>query len=478
MIRVRLKPAMLITALFALGLFLVPNGVFAATKNARQPEVKIYNRSATTTRATFSAFAESYRGGATVAVGDVNGDGVGEIIAGAGPGGGPHVRVFKADGTVLTQFFAYEKNYRGGVKVAACDFDNDGIDEILVGTGQGGAPQIRVLTWWGDAKFTPGFYPFARKFRGGVNVACGDVTGDGLADIVVGVGIGADPHVRVFDRYGKPLGIEIYPYADRDRGGVSVAVGNVDGGKEAEIVTAIYRFGRSLVKVYRADAKDTIVGQFEGWSEGVQGGFHVAAGNLDSDPNDEILVALASGGGPQVRAFEAYGKALPQNFFPYESGFRGGVNAAIGDTDGDGADEIVTAPGRNTIVGSAKYQKYIEVRLDEQRLYAYENGLIARTFLISSGIAKYPTPEGAFAVQAKIPIKDYEWSYGPDHPDNYDIKDVKWNLRFTSGYYLHYAFWHNNFGRRMSHGCININLQNSEWIYNWADVGTPVIVKQ
>ena len=210
----------------------------------------------------------------------------------------------------------------------------------------------------------------------------------------------------------------------------------------------------------------------------MQGGFHVAAGNVDSDANDEVLVALASGGGPQVRAFEAYGKPLSQNFFPYESAFRGGVNAAVGDVNGDGVEEIVTAPGRNTIEGSTKYQKYIEVRLGEQRLYAYENGVIAKTFLVSTGIVKYPTPEGTFAVQAKIPIKDYEWSYGPDHPDNYDIKDVKWNLRFTTGYYLHYAFWHNNFGRRMSHGCVNINRENSEWIYNWADVGTPVIIKQ
>lgn len=453
-----------------------PNASSAADVNSRAPEIKIFSGGGTLQNS-FFGFSEKFRGGASVAVGDVTGDGTNEIILGAGPGGGPQVRVFQPNGTELSNFFAYGKTFKGGVKVAACDFDGDGMAEIVVSPGQGGSPQVRVLAMDGTAKFTPGFYPFAKSFKGGVNVACGDVTGDGSPEIVLGVGIGAEPKVKVLDRAGGTTGIELTPFADRDKGGVSVAVGNVDGGAASEIITSIYRFGRSLVKVYRADANRSIVGQFEGWPEDVQGGFHAAAGDLDRDGVDEVVVALASGGGPRVRGFEAYGKALSTNFLAYEGDFRGGVNVAVGDVTGDGADDIVTAPSRNTIQGRTSYQKYIEVKLDEQRLYAYENGVIVKTFLISSGIAKYPTPTGNFSVLAKVFEKDYEWSYGPDHPDNYDIKNVKWNLRFKPNYYLHYAFWHNNFGRRMSHGCVNINRANSEWIYNWADVGTPVIVR-
>ncbi|EKD78848.1 MAG: ErfK/YbiS/YcfS/YnhG family, partial [uncultured bacterium] len=107
-----------------------------------------------------------------------------------------------------------------------------------------------------------------------------------------------------------------------------------------------------------------------------------------------------------------------------------------------------------------------------------EYGELVREFLVSTGVTKYPTTLGEFSVRKKIYMMDYRWEYGPDHPDNYDIKDVKWNLSFNPAdhQYLHYAYWHNNFGHRMSHGCVNINATNSEWLYNWANVGDPVIV--
>lgn len=463
-----MRKALIFCALLILS---VP-AVSRAATDYRAPEVRIFDGATAAEQGSFLAFSEAFHGGASVAVGD------GFIVAGAGPGGGPEVRVFSAAGTLLGTFDAYDQDYTRGVKVALCDLDGDGREEIVTGTNLGGSPQIRTFSQEGAPVFTPGFFAFSRKFTGGVTIACGDVDGNGTNDIIAGSGVGQRPKVRIFDRYGVASDIEIWPFASTDKGGVSVAVANVDGGAASEIVTAIYRFGRSIVKTYRADARHSIVGQFEGWAESVQGGFHVAAGDLDDDGRDEILVAVANGSTPHVRAFEAYGKLLPQNFFAYERSFRGGVNIAVGDVDGDGEPEIVTAPSKNTVQGSTKYQKYIEVIIDEQRLYAYENGRVTKTFLVSTGVVKYPTPLGTFAVTAKIAKKDYEWTYGVDHPDNYDIKDVPWNLRFAPTYYLHNAFWHNNFGHRMSHGCVNINLENSKWVYDWADVGTPVIIRE
>lgn len=458
--------------LFSAVLVLFAPTVSHAAADYRAPNVRVFDGSSVVEKGTFLAFPKSFRGGASVAAGD------GVIVAGAGPGGGPEVRIFSSAGTLLGTFDAYDASYRWGVKVVLCDLDNDGHAEIVTGTNQGGTPHVRTFTQAGQPIFTPGFFAFKKTDTGGISVACGDVDGNGMRDIVVGSGVGQEPSVRVFDRYGKTSDVVITPFAPTDKGGVAVAVANVDGGASSEIVTAIDRFGRSIVKTYRANASRTIIGQFEGWPESVQGGFHLAAGDLDRDGRDEILVSIGNGSTPHVRAFEAYGKALPQNFFAYEQTFLGGVNIAIGDVDGDGEPEIVTAPSRNTVQGSVKYQKYIEVRLDEQRLYAYENGRVVKTFLVSTGIAKYPTPLGMYAVLAKIQKKDYTWTYGPDNPDNYDIKDVEWNLRFAPSLYLHYAFWHNNFGHRMSHGCVNINLENSKWVYGWADVGTPVIIKE
>lgn len=452
----------------------VATPVFAARERAT--DVKIFDGAKTTLLRSFDVFPGSTNG-ATIAVADTTGDGKAEIIVGSGEGSKPLVKVVSADGTMLAQFSPYQDEIRGGVRVAACDFDNDGIAEVVTGTGLKGAPLVRTFSADGTAKFTPGFYAFDKNFHGGVNVACGDVNGDGANEIVAGVGVGASPLVKVFDRGGKDKQLDIIPYADRDRGGVSVAVANTDGGKESEIITAIYRFGRSRIKVYKTDAFRTIVKEFEGWPETVQGGIELSGGDVTGDGKADVLAAIGNGDTPQILSFTGKGRRLPQNFFAYEKEFSGGVRVAIGDINGDGKNEIVTTPGKNAVQGSTDYQKYIEVRLDEQRLYAYENGFLKKTFLVSTGIKKYPTPPGNYAVLAKIPKKDYEWSYGDENPDNYDIKDVPWNLRFDAHLYLHDAFWHNNFGRPMSHGCVNINLENSIWLYNWADVGIPVIVK-
>jgi lipoprotein-anchoring transpeptidase ErfK/SrfK len=116
----------------------------------------------------------------------------------------------------------------------------------------------------------------------------------------------------------------------------------------------------------------------------------------------------------------------------------------------------------------------IVVDISEQRLTAYENDVAVHTFLISSGTYSFPTPLGSTTVTAKIPVHRYTWSYGPNNPNNYDLPGVKWNLRFRQNYYIHSAYWHNSFGRRMSHGCINVDMKNAEWIYNWAEVGAVV----
>lgn len=466
--------ALLITILaVSVALFHVQT-VFAADE--RSTDLKIYTTSPVQFNDSFALFAKSLKNGATIAVGDLDGDGMPSIIVGNGPGGEPKVRVFTVDGTLQTQFLAYSTGVRGGVKVASCDLDNDGKAEIITGTGEKSSPQVRTFDGAGNPVFTPGFYAFSKSSRGGVNVACGDVTGGGKKDIVVGSGIGALPKVKVFDRYGNDKDLDITPYAARDKGGVSVAIGNVDGGKSSEIITGIYRFGRSRVKVYRANAARTVLAEFEGWPESVQGGFNIAAGDFNNDKRDDIAVSIASGDKPQVRLFSGLGTPLTTAFTVFEKDFTGGVNVAAGDLNADGKAELLVAPGKYTVQGNTLYRKYIEVRLDEQRLYAYEKGKVIKTFLISSGIKKYPTPPGTYTVNAKIAKKDYEWSYGENNPDNYDIKDVPWNLRFAEHLYLHDAFWHNNFGHVMSHGCININLVNSKWLYNWADVGTPVMV--
>ena len=114
--------------------------------------------------------------------------------------------------------------------------------------------------------------------------------------------------------------------------------------------------------------------------------------------------------------------------------------------------------------------KRIEVDLSDQRLTYFYEGEQVGSFLISSGLAGTPTPVGTFYIQAKRPFVDYIGT-------NYSYLKTKWNLQFKPRYYIHGAFWHNNFGTPMSHGCVNVSYANMESLYAFTDLGTPVIIR-
>ena len=143
----------------------------------------------------FPAFEPSFAGGVRVATADVTGDGVPDVVVGAGYGGGPAVKVFSgADGSLAASFFAFEPSFRSGVNIAAADLDGDGVAEIVVGAGDGGGPAVAVYHG-GDFVELSRFFAYEPSFRGGVNVAAGDVAGVGPA-VVTGAGVGGGPVVR------------------------------------------------------------------------------------------------------------------------------------------------------------------------------------------------------------------------------------------------------------------------------------------
>ena len=119
-------------------------------------------------------------------------------------------------------------------------------------------------------------------------------------------------------------------------------------------------------------------------------------------------------------------------------------------------------------------QKTIVVSLDNQTLAYYEGDQLIKEFKISSGLPATPTPVGEFEVLEKKPVVNY---VGP----GYNLPNTKWNLMFkydpNGSYYIHGAYWHNKFGQPMSHGCVNVSYANMEALYNWADVGTKIIIK-
>lgn len=186
-------------------------------------------------KASFRPYGDRYALPVNFAVGDLEGDGRAEIVTGGAAGGGPHVRVFNADGVLINPgFFAYDPRFRGGVRVALGDLYGTGRDVIIVGAGLSGGPHVRVFAKNGRL-LDPGFFAYDPSFRGGVSVAAGDVDGDGRDEIVTGAGPGGAPHVRVFRGNGAPIGRGFFAGERSSTGGVDVAAFDADGDGQDEI---------------------------------------------------------------------------------------------------------------------------------------------------------------------------------------------------------------------------------------------------
>lgn len=114
-------------------------------------------------------------------------------------------------------------------------------------------------------------------------------------------------------------------------------------------------------------------------------------------------------------------------------------------------------------------ERWIDVDLSEQMVYAFEGDLIVNSFLVSTGTWRHPTVTGQFHIYVKYLYTDMA---GP----GYYLPDVPYTMYFYQGYGLHGTYWHSNFGTPMSHGCINLTIPDSEWLYYWAHVGTLVFI--
>ncbi len=112
----------------------------------------------------------------------------------------------------------------------------------------------------------------------------------------------------------------------------------------------------------------------------------------------------------------------------------------------------------------------IIVDISDSRIYAYEDGRLVRSVLASTGLPATPTVKGNFKVQRKY---EAQLMSGP----GYYLPNVQWIMYFYAGYAIHGTYWHNNFGQPMSHGCVNLPNDEALWFYEWATVGTPVLVQ-
>ncbi|WP_293129598.1 L,D-transpeptidase [Microcoleus sp. bin38.metabat.b11b12b14.051] len=114
-------------------------------------------------------------------------------------------------------------------------------------------------------------------------------------------------------------------------------------------------------------------------------------------------------------------------------------------------------------------QRWIEIDLSRQKLIAWEGNKPVYAVNISSGKSSTPTRTGTFAVQTKYRVARMTG-------DDYDVPDVPYTMYYDGGNAIHGAYWHNLFGNPVTHGCTNVAVNHAKWLFNWASVGTPVVV--
>ena len=114
-------------------------------------------------------------------------------------------------------------------------------------------------------------------------------------------------------------------------------------------------------------------------------------------------------------------------------------------------------------------QRWLQVDVTRQRLIAWEGNTPVYAVIVSTGKPATPTPTGVFAIQSMHRTARMQG-------DDYDIPDVPFTMYYSGNYGIHGAYWHHQFGTPISHGCTNVAVDHAEWLFNWASVGTPVIV--
>ena len=128
-----------------------------------------------------------------------------------------------------------------------------------------------------------------------------------------------------------------------------------------------------------------------------------------------------------------------------------------------------SAPAPSPPVAPPTGSKWIDIDLSSQWLTAYAGNTAVFSTSVSTGLPRTPTPTGRYSIRYKVASTTMS---GP----GYYLTGVPWVMSFYGSYTIHGTYWHNNFGHPMSHGCVNMRTSEAQWLYNWAPVGTPVVI--
>lgn len=277
------------------------------------PAVRVFDARTGEQLASMTVADTNFTGGVRTVMADVTGNGRFEVITALGPGGEPRVRILDSeDGSEVRSFLAFEQSFTGGVFVQAADLTGNGVAELIVSPDQGGGPRIQILDGQ-TGKVIANFFGIKdTNFRGGARVGIGDIDGDGTPDLIVGAGFGGGPRVAIFD-------------------------------------------GRKILENGFTQNPDDLkfdgLGDFFVFENTLRNGVFVTGGDLTGDGHADLIVGGGPGGGPRIFALsgadliDSGTRTQVANFFGGDTSSRGGIRVTVKDVDGDSHADLVIGAG-------------------------------------------------------------------------------------------------------------------------------------
>jgi hypothetical protein len=240
------------------------------------------------------------------------------------------VKIFDRDGTLVASFLAYDSAFHGGVRVAVGDINNDGVNEVITAPGAGTAPVIKVFSRRGR-EIVDSFKALDGKFTGGVYVSALNWDGLNGDEVVVSVGAGGGPQIEIYNPNNARRMTNFFAYDTQFHGGVRTArVQSTE--RDNDVLVTVPLTGVVEVRRFSRDSEYGVtkqLGSFNGFVANYGGGAAVAGGNVNLTSTDRIIVGTQGGRQATVNIYTSTGGTLLHTLYPFGP-FTGAINIATG----------------------------------------------------------------------------------------------------------------------------------------------------